>query len=87
MAAEWRNPCAVISPTPRALSIRKIAGVTGLSSSRIHQLLKAPEAKEIPVWLSQLRQSSRGSAPKNEAERPELETKIQSRLPVSRNAS
>ena len=27
----------------------RIAGVTGLSSSRIHQLLNAPEAKEIPV--------------------------------------
>ena len=39
------------------LSIREIAGATGLSSSRIHQLLNAPEAMEIPVWLSQLRQS------------------------------
>jgi hypothetical protein len=26
-----------------------------LSSSRIHQLLNAPEGKEIPVWLSKLR--------------------------------
>ena len=46
------------------------------ASSRIHQLLNAPEAKGIPVWLSQLRQSSGGCAPKKEAERPELETKI-----------
>ena len=38
------------------------------------------EAKEIPVWLSQLRQSSGGYAPKKEAERPKPETKIGSRL-------
>jgi hypothetical protein len=50
-------------------SIRKIAGATGLSSSRIHQLSNAPEVKEIPVWLSQLRQSSGGSGRKKKAER------------------
>jgi transposase len=72
---------AIVSAHQAGLSIRKIAGVTGLSSSRIHQLLNAPEAKEIPVWLSQLRQSTGSSTPKNEAERPELEAKIQSRLP------
>ena len=72
---------AIVSAHQAGLSIRKIAGVTGLSSSRIHQLLNAPEAQGIPVWLSQLRQSWGGSAPKNEAEGPELETKIQSRLP------
>src|SRR5260370_3084258 len=52
---------AIISAHQAGLSIRKIAGATGLSSSRIHQLLNAPEGKEIPVWLSQLRQSTRGS--------------------------
>jgi hypothetical protein len=55
---------AIVSAHQTGLSIRKIAGATGLSSSRIHQLLNAPEAKEIPVWLSQLRQSSRGSSGK-----------------------
>jgi hypothetical protein len=44
------------------------------------QLLNAPEGKEIPVWLSQLRQSSRGSGGKKKAERPESETEIRSRL-------
>ena len=51
-----------------------------LSSSRIHQLLNAPEGKEIPVWLSRLRQSSRGSGEKKKVERPESETEIGSRL-------
>src|SRR5271167_4517420 len=55
---------AIVSAHQAGLSIRKIAGATGLSSSRIHQLLNASEAKEIPVWLSQLRQSSRGSGGK-----------------------
>jgi hypothetical protein len=69
---------AIVSAHQAGLSIRKIAGVTGLSSSRIHQLLNAPEGKEIPFWLSQLRQSSRGSGGKKK--RPESETVIRSGL-------
>ena len=68
--------CNRLSPS----SIRKIAGATELSASRIYQLLNAPEAKEIPVWLSQLRQSSRRSGGKKKAERSEPETEIRSRL-------
>ena len=71
---------AIVSAHQTGLSIRKIAGATGLSSSRIHQLLNAPEGKEIPVWLSQLRQSSRGSGGKKKAKRLEPETEIRSRL-------
>jgi len=67
---------AIVSAHQAGLSIRKIAGATGLSSSRIHQLLNAPEAKEIPVWLIQLRQSSGGSGRKKKAEQPEPETEI-----------
>src|SRR5271165_5427271 len=61
---------AIVSAHQAGLSIRKIAGATELSASRIHQLLNAPEGKEIPVWLSQLRQSSRRSGGKKKAERP-----------------
>jgi hypothetical protein len=43
----------LVSAHQAGLSIRKIAGATGLSS--IHQLLNAPEAQEIPVWLSKQR--------------------------------
>jgi hypothetical protein len=49
--------------------------------SEFNQLLNAPEAKEIPVWLSQLRQSSGGSGRKKKAEQPEPEAEIRSRLP------
>jgi hypothetical protein len=78
--AQTERIWAIVSAHQAGLSIRRIAGATGLSSSRIHQLLNAPEAKGIPVWLSQLRQSSRGYASKKEAERPEPETKIGFRL-------
>jgi DNA-binding transcriptional MerR regulator len=71
---------AIVLAHQAGLSIRKIADATGLSSSRIHQLLNATEAKEIPVWLSQLRQSSGGSGRKKKAKRPEPETEIRSRL-------
>src|SRR4029077_1611838 len=71
---------AIVSAHQAGLSIRKIAGATGLSSSRIHHLLQAPGAKEIPVGVSQLRRSSRGSGGKKKAERPESETEIRSRL-------
>jgi hypothetical protein len=37
------------------LSVRQIATATGLSSSRVHQLLGSDEAHEIPRWLSQRR--------------------------------
>jgi hypothetical protein len=78
--AQVERVWAIVSAHQAGLSIRKIAGATGLSSSRIHQLLNAPEGKEIPVWLSQLRQSSRVSGGKKKAERPESETEIRSRL-------
>jgi hypothetical protein len=78
--AQTERVWAIVSAHQAGLSIRRIAGATGLSSSRIPQLLNAPEAKEIPVWLSQLRQSSGGYAPKKEAERPKPETKFGSRL-------
>ncbi len=44
------------------LSIRKIAEATGLSSSRVHQILQREEAAETPQWLSRL------SEPGEEAE-------------------
>jgi hypothetical protein len=78
--AQTERIWAIVSAHEAGLSIRKIAGATGLSSSRIHQLLNAPEGKEIPVWLSQLRQSSRGSGGKKKAERQKSETEIRSRV-------
>src|SRR5262245_7696644 len=46
---------AVVEAHQAGLSIRQVAAATGLSPSRVHQLLGSEEAKEIPRWLSQRR--------------------------------
>ena len=45
---------AIATAHSEGLSIRKIAEVTGLSSSRVHQLLHTDEARQIPGWLTDL---------------------------------
>lgn len=47
---------AVVEAHQTGLSIRQIAAATGLSSSRVHQLLGSEESREIPRWLSQQRE-------------------------------
>ena len=47
---------AVVEAHQSGLSIRQIAAATGLSSSRVHQLLGSDESREIPRWLSQRRE-------------------------------
>jgi AraC-like DNA-binding protein len=46
---------AVVEAHESGLSIRQIAAATGLSSSRVHQLLGSEESREIPRWLNQRR--------------------------------
>jgi hypothetical protein len=46
---------AVVEAHQSGLSIRQIAAATGLSSSRVHQLLGSEDAREIPRWLSRRR--------------------------------
>src|SRR5438105_5215390 len=46
---------AIVEAHQSGLSIRQIAAATGLSSSRVHQLLGSEESREIPRWLSQRR--------------------------------
>ena len=55
-SAQQERIRAIAAAQSAGLSIRKIAAATGLSPSRIHQLLKNHEASEIPAWLSQLRE-------------------------------
>jgi hypothetical protein len=78
--AQTERMWAIVSAHQVGLSIRKIASATGLSSSRIHQLLNAPEAQEIPVWLSQLRPSNACSGEKKKVEGSEPEIQTRSRL-------
>src|SRR2546430_14148193 len=44
---------AIVAANEAGLSIRQIARATGLSPTRVHQLLKANEARAVPGWLSQ----------------------------------
>jgi DNA-binding IclR family transcriptional regulator len=53
--AQQERIWAVVEAHQGGLSIRQIAASTGLSPSRVHQLLGSEEAKEIPRWLSRRR--------------------------------
>ena len=52
--AERERIWAIAQAHGEGLSIRTIAKVTGLSSSRVHQLLHSDEAHQIPEWLNDL---------------------------------
>src|SRR3954471_15026585 len=58
---------AIVEAHQSGLSVRQIAAATGLSSSRVHQLLGSDEAREIPRWLSQRRGRDRPSQPDGQA--------------------
>jgi hypothetical protein len=53
--AERERIWAIVAAHDAGLSIRQIAAATGLSRSRIHQLLQEREAHDIPAWLTDLR--------------------------------
>src|SRR4051794_26024929 len=53
--AQRERVWAIVEAHQAGLSVRQIASATGLSSSRVHQLLGSDEAREIPRWLSQRR--------------------------------
>src|SRR6516162_6834088 len=59
--AQRERVWAVVEAHQAGLSVRQIAIATGLSSSRVHQLLGADEAREIRRWLSQQRRRDRPS--------------------------
>ena len=65
---------AVVEAHQSGLSIRQIAAATGLSSSRVHQLLGSEESREIPRWLSQRRDQE--AAPSNSKDHLDLQTCI-----------
>jgi hypothetical protein len=54
--AQIERTWAIVSAHEHGLSVRQIAAVTGLSSTRIHQLLTSPQSQQIPRWLSQMRE-------------------------------
>jgi DNA-binding NtrC family response regulator len=50
--AERERLWAIVAAHDAGLSIRQIAAATGLSRSRIHQLLQDDDARESPAWLT-----------------------------------
>ena len=52
--AERERIWAMVAAKEAGLSIRQIARATGVSPTRVHQLLQGDEARAVPVWLSQL---------------------------------
>src|SRR6516164_8836977 len=61
--AQRERVWAIVEAHQSGLSLRQIAAATGLSSSRVHQLLGSDEAREIPRWISQRRRRDRPSQP------------------------
>ena len=72
---------AIVAAPEAGLSIHQTARAPGLSPTRVHQLLKADEAREIPLWLSQLHDDGLSPhAADREADPPAVQHPIQTRL-------
>lgn len=57
--AQLERMWAIKSAHEQGLSIRQIAGVTGLSSSSVHQVLNSKDLPRIPRWATDLRDTAR----------------------------
>jgi hypothetical protein len=71
---------AIVAARDAGLSIRQIATATGLSRSRIHQLLQDPEAREIPIWLTPLRARDHTSKGATDTEPSSSQTAMQAHV-------
>src|SRR5262249_18105653 len=78
--AEQERIWAIAAAHHAELSIRQIAATTGLSRSRIHQLLQDNEAREIPTWLSHLRTCNKAVDSGKGAEPSALQAHMQARV-------
>ena len=78
---------AIVEAHQAGLSVRQIAAATGLSSSRVHQLLGSDEAREIPQWLSRQRRRKFSDRPRQEPTRSALDPEVQAVLAGELEAS
>src|SRR4051794_10119329 len=58
--AQLERMWAIKSAHEDGLSIRQIAAATGLSPSRIHQVLNTDEPAKIPAWVTTVRDETAG---------------------------
>jgi hypothetical protein len=61
--AQMERMWAIKSAHEAGLSIRKIACATGVSASRVHQVVNAEEPVKIPVWVTDLHNATEGQTP------------------------
>jgi IclR helix-turn-helix domain len=78
--AEQERIWAIVAARDAGLSIRQIATATGLSRSRIHQLLQDAEAREISTWLTHLRGYDHASEPEADTDPSSSRTAAQARV-------
>ena len=78
--AQRERVWAIVEAHQSGLSVRQIAAATGLSSSRVHQLLRSDEAREIPRWLGEQRRRNRPDRPGQETDRSPLHADLQALL-------
>jgi hypothetical protein len=78
--AECERIWAIVAAHEAGLSIRTIAAATGLSRSRIHQLLQDDEAHEIPAWLTHLRDRVISVEAQTDTNRPSADAVIKARI-------
>src|SRR3954467_7927255 len=71
---------AIVEAHQSGLSVRQIAAATGLSSSRVHQLLGSDEARQIPRWLSEPRRRNRPHHYRQGTDRSPLHADLQGLL-------
>src|SRR6266851_8298238 len=75
--AERERIWAIVAAHDAGLSIRKIAAATSLSRSRIHQLLQDDDAREIPAWLTRLRDRDISSDAQTDTDRSSADAVMQ----------
>jgi hypothetical protein len=80
--AERERIWAIVAAHDAGLSIRKIAAATGLSRSRIHQLLQEHEAHDIPEWLTHLRDQECNPATPSDTDQHAPHAAIRARIAV-----
>jgi transcriptional regulator with XRE-family HTH domain len=63
--AQLERLWAIKSAHELGLSIRQIAAATGVSSSRIHQVLNSEDPTQIPIWATDLRETAKDGKKKH----------------------
>ena len=79
-AAQEERTWALLSAHQQGLSLRRIAAATGLSATRVHQLLTAAAREGIPAWLSRLREPGEPASPTDEGAVPAPDTALRDQL-------